>query len=247
MLDRLQPQAGAVLTATLSDPDRGEGNDQDPSGLSWTWSVPKVSRPDINNDNHWTAGGSTTITSTGQTSAYTADAADVTKILRVKVEYTDQEGAEKEVNKISYHAVRAAPAAGTNAAPQFDSTADFTSNVPEDTAVGTAVGNPIVASDTNDGDILSYVLTGTGTDADFFDIDIATGQITVAAALDHEAGSTDGVYELVVTAYDPSNESGATSTSRGATDTGHVTITATDVNEKPQTSQLIPRTLFWRC
>ena len=33
-LNRLQPQADKVLTATLSDPDRGEGNDEDASGLS---------------------------------------------------------------------------------------------------------------------------------------------------------------------------------------------------------------------
>ena len=234
-LDRLQPEAGATLTATLSDPDRGEGNDQDPQGLTWTWSIPKVSRPDIENNNHWqTAGGSAT--PTAQQSAYLANASDVTSILRVKVEYTDQEGSDKEVNKLSYYAVRAAPAEGTNADPQFDDTADFTSNVPEDTAVGTAVGNPIIASDTNDGDILSYVLSGTGDDADSFDIDIATGQITVADELDHEAGSdgNDGVYELVVTAYDPSNANDATATDRGATATGHVTITATDVNEKPR-------------
>ena len=95
------------------------------------------------------------------------------------------------------------------------------------------MGNPIVASDTNDGDILSYVLSGA--DASSFDIDIATGQITVADELDHEAGGedSDGVYNLIVTAYDPSNANDATGTTRTATDTGHVTITATDVNENP--------------
>ena len=111
-LDRLQPEAGATLTATLSDPDRGEGNDQDPQGLTWTWSIPKVSRPDIENNNHWqTAGGSATDNATvPQQSAYLANASDVTNVLRVKVEYTDQEGSDKEVNKLSYYAVRAAPA-----------------------------------------------------------------------------------------------------------------------------------------
>ena len=44
---------------------------------------------------------------------FTPNASDVTKILRVKVEYTDQEGADKEVTRLSYYAVRAAPADGT--------------------------------------------------------------------------------------------------------------------------------------
>ena len=54
-LNRLQPEVDAELTATLSDPDRGEGNDQAPQAPSWTWSIPKVNRPDITNDNHWQA------------------------------------------------------------------------------------------------------------------------------------------------------------------------------------------------
>ena len=43
-LNRLQPQDQEELVATLSDPDRGEGNGENAAGLGWTWSVPKVSR-----------------------------------------------------------------------------------------------------------------------------------------------------------------------------------------------------------
>ena len=113
----------------------------------------------------------------------------------------------------------------------FGAGADFDASVPEDTAVGTAVGNPIVATDSNDGDILSYELSGD--DEEFFNIDIATGQLTVAMALDHEAGSDgdDGVYEITITAFDPSNDSGSTPTGPAE---GSVQITATDVNEKPR-------------
>ena len=40
-----------------------------------------------------------------------------------------------------------------------------------------------------------------------FEIDIATGVIKVAAALDFE-GTGSGVYTVTVTAYDPSNDMG---------------------------------------
>ena len=63
-----------------------------------------------------------------------------------------------------------------------------------------------------------------------FEIDIATGEITVAAGLNHEAtepnpGPDDGEYEITITAYDPANQA----TSPTAT----VNITANDVNEAP--------------
>ena len=245
-LNRVLPQAGAPLTATLSDPDRGEGNATIPTGLTWTWSVPKVSRPVMTNDAHWTAAGAEVAPvndPTNLTSIYIPDpdseldnddGADNDKVLRVKVTYTDQAGAtEKTAYMLSYRPVRPAPAA--NNLPMFDDTADFTVSVPENAGVGTAVGTPVTATDANDGDILSYELDD-GADAGFFKIDIMTGQITVAVKLDHEMGGTDndGVYDLTVTAYDPSNGMGSTATARGADDRGHVTITATDVNEVPR-------------
>ena len=98
-----------------------------------------------------------------------------------------------------------------------------TFSLPEDSPVGTVVGT-VRASDDDANDVLSHELSGT--DAGAFKIDIATGVITVAMELDHEAGGAgnDGLYdEVTVTAYDPSNGSG----------TATLTITATDVNEAP--------------
>ena len=106
-------------------------------------------------------------------------------------------------------------------------------DIAEDADVGDAVGNPVVATDPNalDGGKLTYTIQ-TGGDADSFSIDKKTGQVRVAKALDHEAGSSggnDGVYEITVVATDPS---GAGDSPAG-TDTTPVTITATDVDEAP--------------
>ena len=254
-LNRVQPQAGTPLIATLSDPDSGSASGPgvitDPITIvTWTWSVPKVSRPVLATDAHWTAGGGEagepaagvlTSTYTPDTdSAETDDGADNEKVLRVKVTYTDQAGgAEKTAYKLSYRPVRPAPSA--NQAPTFDDTADFTANISENASVGTAVGAPVTASDPN-ADVLSYELAVTDADATYFKINIMTGQITVAMPLDHENGSEndDGVYELTVTAYDPSNAMIATGDQRGPGDDGHVTITATNVNEAPKVT-LTPR------
>ena len=220
-LDRLQPQAGAVLTASFSDPDRGAAGTTDPTNTEWLWSVPKVSRPVTETDEHWQPAGIGT--STTDAAAYTPDPADVGKILRVKVSYNDAQSSTdtRPLYMLSYHEVRAEPAA--NDPPVFDSNADFDASVPEDTAVGTVVGVPVTATDANSGDILSYTLTGA--DAASFEIDIGTGVIKTAARLDHEDGSADndGAYEVTVNAFDPSND----------TDDVDVTITATDVNEAP--------------
>ena len=233
-LNRVQPQAGEELEATLSDDDVGDGATPiQPAGLQWVWSVPKVSRPVLENNAHWTPAISEgAVDNQGQTSTFTpdADSADDTddganngKFLRVMVEYTDQHGAEKVAYKMSYRDVRAAPAA--NNPPTFDATADFNAKVAESAGVGTAVGTPVTATDPNDGDILSYVLSGD--DEEDFKINIMTGQITVGAKLDHEAGSdnTDGLYQLTVTAYDPDNELSPTPVT--------LTVTVTDVNEAP--------------
>ena len=233
-LSRVQPQAGQPLQATLSDADVGDGTPAavPPSGLQWVWSVPKVSRPVLENNAHWTPATAESatvnqdLTSTFIPDADTTDTDDGAnngKFLRVMVEYTDQHGAEKVAYKMSYREVRAEPVG--NNPPTFDATADFNAKVAENAGVGTAVGTPVSATDPNDGDILSYVLSGD--DEEDFKINIMTGQITVGTKLDHEAGSDsgNGVYQLTVTAYDPSNGTPAP--------TATLTVTVTDVNEAP--------------
>ena len=76
-------------------------------------------------------------------------------------------------------------------------------SVAEDAATGTNVGEPLEATDPNS-DILAFALTGDG--AGNFAVD-EDGQITVAAALDHEGRSS---YSLTATVSDPAG--GADST-----------------------------------
>ncbi len=223
-LSRLQPQVGEDLEATLSDPDRGEGNSQDPSGQTWQWSVPKVKRPTINNEDHWQAAASP-----GNTAGtYSPAAGDVGKSLRVMVTYTDAQGADKKAYLESYHPVRAVPTS-TNTAPNYDNT-DIEFSISEDSTVGADVGTPVVATDADRDDIITYVLSGGGDEA-HFKIDKKTGQLTVGVGvkLDHEQGGDEGegVYEVEVIAYDPSNNTD------GGAYTAKVNITATDVNEAP--------------
>ena len=74
---------------------------------------------------------------------------------------------------------------------------------------------------------MTYSLTGA--DAESFDINRATGQLTTKAALDFEMAVDQGAnneYEVTVTATDPF----------GANDSANVTITVTDVNEAPSVS-----------
>ena len=214
VIDLRQPQVDKALQVTISDPDGTI------SGQVYLWSVPKVSRAVLDDDSHWQPASATTTNELN----YTPAAGDVGDYLRAKVSYTDAEGAEKTAYVKSEFATRAVPAA--NQAPDFDDNADYARSVPENYTGGAIVGAPVTATDPNQNDRnrLTYTIPTDG-DAEPFAINKATGQITVKGKLDHEAGSTndDGVYSVTVTATDPS----------GLTDTHAVTITATDVNEKP--------------
>ena len=91
-------------------------------------------------------------------------------------------------------------------------------SIREDAAEGSNVGNPVVATDDDEGDTLTYTLGGA--DADSFDIDSSTGQITVGdgTQLDYE---TKDRYDVTVTATDPSSGASGTMIT--------VTIMVTDV------------------
>ena len=106
-----------------------------------------------------------------------------------------------------------------NSAPVFSDTAPAQRSVAENPEVGTAVGDPVAATDDNLGDTLMYSLGGT--DAASFGIDPASGQIETKQGVtyDHEAKAS---YAVDVSVTDGTD-----------TVTIAVTVTVTDVAEPP--------------
>ena len=106
---------------------------------------------------------------------------------------------------------------GTNP-PEFSEDEDGMRSVTENSAAGTEVGAPVAASDKDADDTLTYTLGGA--DADSFEIDSATGQITVGAGTTLDAEGEKTEYSVEVTATDQGEN----------TDTITVTITVEDVS-----------------
>ena len=102
-----------------------------------------------------------------------------------------------------------------NTPPVFAGGSSTTRTIPENTPAGVHIGEAVSAKDADDGDTLTYTLSGT--DAAAFDIDSTTGQLKTKAALDYE---TKNSYSLTVRASDGI-----------LTDTIRVTIAITDVDE----------------
>ena len=216
-LEWLQPEVDVEIDANLTDPD-GET-----SAHTWTWYTSNAAIPVVGNLLHWTQ------RTTGAT--FTPLAAYKGDYLWVHVEYLDPQGGSKEADAKSENPVRAAVSSSANASPDFPDDTD-TRTVPESTAVGDPVGDTVTATDSNK-DTLTYELMAAAVpnddDDEFFDINMATGQITVAQALDYdEVGertttATAGEYKVIVRATDPS----------GLFDNITITITAENVNEDP--------------
>ena len=200
-LSSLQPQVGAALTAAVVDQD---GN---ATGITWVW--------------EGSTDGSAWTPISGATSAgYTPVAGDVNNYLRVTASYSDPLGAGRSAQLEIDRAVRVAPVT-TNVAPAFPSTETGARSVAENTAGGRDIGAPVAATDADSGDTLTYALSGSGAEA--FDIDAASGQLRTKSALDADRQSS---YAVTVTATDPS----LASTSQA------VTITITPVDEAPSLS-----------
>ena len=177
-----QAQAGTALEATVSDPDGGV------TGESWSWSR------GMSGTGPWTA-------LSGATSArYTPAEADVGGHLRVAVAYTDAHGAGKGAGYVFEGAVQAAPV--TNRAPEFDSER-VTRRLAENAPRGASVGDAVSATDPDE-DPLTYVLDGA--DAGAFEVAEDTGALTVASGVEVDYETTK-VYEVSLTATDPSGES----------------------------------------
>ncbi len=106
-----------------------------------------------------------------------------------------------------------------NDAPVFSEGAIATRSVAENSGANVNVGAAVSATD-QDGDTLTYTLTGT--DAESFEINASTGQLTTKSGVSYDL-ETKASYSVTVTATDPDS----------AADTIAVTINLTDANDAP--------------
>ena len=135
------------------------------------------------------------------------DENDIGYYLRATATYTDGEGEDKTAQAVSDEPVQMKDYSNNN--PEFldedpdtdddETQTALTRKVPENSPTGTAVGDPVVATDLGESglqQVLTYSLKSTNTDADKFTIDTTDrdgkviGQIRVAsgAMLDSEHG-----------------------------------------------------------
>ncbi len=248
-LDRPQPQAERPLSASLLDEDEGV------TGERWQWARSE-------DGTIWTD-------IEGAISPRRSPVpADVGMYLRATVTYSDKFGSGKSVVAVSANRVEAKTL--SNAAPSFDEQdvdeatpyIEVVRSVAENAAVGTAIGEPVSASD-EDEDVLFYELVDTPDLEDDdghvrFTIDSATGQIRVGEELGgadagertdedstslagdpelpegEDAGEADNSeYVLRVRAVDPSTASA----------TANVIVKVTEVNEAPTFDESAPTLL----
>ena len=103
-----------------------------------------------------------------------------------------------------------------NNPPVFTEGDSTSRSIAENTSAGENIGEPVIATDLNEEDVLTYTLGGI--DAVSFSIDAGTGQLLTKAPLDYE---TKDNYAVIVSVSD----------GKGGTDTISVTIYVTDLFE----------------
>ena len=251
VISLLQPEVGIPIMASLTDSDGGVTD----TVWKWEVSEIEQVSLDVDNSDHWgdaPGEGDSGNTSQSYTPAgadltnNSDDPIDEGKYLRVTATYTDANGVDKTAHAMSANPVQARNLGRKNQSPDFDGD-KVELSVAETAEVGDDVVGPVVAAVVapSSTDILTYGLravvvcgdvmpdgvtapadeVAAAADAAAFDIDKATGQITVAQELDFESRGTpdDGKYVVVVMVTDPSNLG----------DSIVVVITAEDINEDP--------------
>ena len=226
-LSHTQPEVGARLAASLTDPDTARN-------VRWKWYRVQASSSHAQNElmpleQCSDATPTDCLIPRATSSNYVPVDGDVNNELIAMASYSDREGSGKAVFARTSHAVREKPV--NNEAPRFldGSGADTRSYEravredvdPTDTDALPVVGDPVMATDT---DPLVYSLSSG--DVRYFTINQDTGQIEVGAGteLDYE---TKKEYRVTVRAVDPS----------GASKTVTVTIDVTNVDETPTLSR----------
>ena len=246
-MDRPQPQVDRPLSVSLLDEDEGVAVER------WQWARSED--------------GTTWTDIEGAMSPRRSPApADAGMYLRATVAYSDRFGAGKSASAVN--ANRVEPKTTSNTAPSFAGQDDdesapyiYIAPVPENTAEGMPIGEPVAATDADE-DVLFYELLDTPDLADDdgharFTIDSLTGQIRVAEVLgaddgerqDEDASTLPGgpalpdgedagvprnsEYVLRVMVSDPSTASA----------TVNVIVRVTEVNEPPAFDEEAPTLL----
>ena len=155
-------------------------------------------------------------------------AADNGKYLRATASYTDRRDSGKSANGVSANTNREQYQSG-NTAPTITGDTSVEIEVNENTPAGAHLGAAFQATDTDTDEDIRYFL-GVTDDDGAFDLEPKTGQLKVKDPLNHESQET---YSLSVFARDPTL---AGTTSSSPAGTVAVTITVTDVNERPKVS-----------
>ena len=200
------------FSAGLDDDDGVTG------GIIWRWER-------SSNRSSWT------VIPMEDTDSYTATIDDINQYLQVTASYEDGRGAGKKAEaRLSTPVGDVRPAANT--APEFTDTGPVTRTVREGTAAGRNVGAPIRATDADQGEVLTYSLSGT--DADKFDIDPATGQLRTKAVLEYDPDpQAENTYTVTVQVHDGFDDAYSPSTASDATIDATITVTAAPVVRRP--------------
>ena len=139
----------------------------------------------------------------------TAGDTDVGMYLRVVATYRDGRGRNKTATAVSDYVTIGR--ISNNTIPVFPG-ATTTRATLEEMPKGTAIGNPVTATDRDSGEILTYWLSGSVDDA-MFDINPRTGQLEVKNELDFEGIAkgtdqceTDNQCSVIVTVADSSGD-----------------------------------------
>ena len=176
----------------------------------------------------------------GETSSsYTVTAADANQYLRTTASYEDRRGSNKTASSALTAPVGGARPA-TNTPPEFteddddtDAGRSTTRSVSAGTAAGRNIGSPVRATDADQGDVLTYSLSGA--DAAAFDIDPATGRIRTKAILVYDPGPDgDNTYEVTVSVHDGFDANYSPSTALDDTIEVTIIVTAAPVVRPPR-------------
>ena len=192
---------GEEITASLTDPDGT------PSSVRWRWARGN------------TATGTFANISGATAATYTLVADDVGKYLRATASYTDPEGSGKSANRVT------GQVGAGNSEPTFDDGATATRTVPENSAMGTSVGTPVAATDT-DNDTLTYSLAGT--DRASFDIDSSNGQIETKSGVTYDFEGAKTSYTVTVNVRDSKDSAGGADTANDDSITVTINLTNAD-------------------